>query len=234
MSIQRAFLKSLILWIFIFFPRISYSQENLVGYILKFTGKVYIKKENSIKPVKVQKLNTPIFVRDCIKTKSHSKAFIKFVDGSKVILEEKTTLCVENYKTNKLGKGKVFFKIRKGVKGRKLIVSNILIGAKGTKFAVVSQDQNIIAVKEGEIEVKNLTGEFKKFEKGWLQEFENFKKQRLSEFEQYKTRLKREFYKFVKSFCLKSGEAVVITGNQVKYTKISPEIEKGFKELDTF
>jgi len=212
-----------------------------VGEVVKYKGKVVVKKKNKIKPVRIKKVHFKLYVGDCVKTKSHSKALILFVDGTKVLLDQRSVLCIQGYEKTGLKSGRVFFKVKKGIKGRKLAVSNILIGVKGTLFGVGFNNTTglIVEVKEGKVCVENLKGEFKKYEKGIKAKFEEFQKQRAKEFkefnkkfEEYKKRVEKEFYEFVKRFELKPGETVSIVNNEVKYIKPPKDFEEGFKLLE--
>ncbi len=236
-KIGYRFLFLFIILISLLFFSEGFSQENqnnlVIGKIVKFEGKVYVKGIKDIKPHRIKK-EVSLKVGDCIKTKMKSRAFIKFIDGCKVVLDENSILCIQSYKKDKLKKGRVFYKIRKGVKGKRLAVSNILIGVKGTKFAVNFNGTCLIAVKEGTICVENLKGQFKKYKKKVIQEFESFKKKHIKEFKKYKERMQKEFYEYVKKFKLGSGEAVSIKGNEVISVKIPEEMEKGFSLLDAF
>ncbi|NPA40402.1 MAG: FecR domain-containing protein [Thermodesulfobacteria bacterium] len=215
--------------------------QTAVGEVTKYKGRVVVKRKGEIRPFRVRKEHFKLFVGDCIKTKTNSKALILFIDGTKVLLDQKSVLCIQDYEKTGLKTGKVFFKVKKGIKGRRLVVSNILIGVKGTLFGVGFENSTglVVEVKEGRVCVENLKGEFKKYEKKLKASFEEFKKQREigvkklnKEFEAYKKKVEKEFYEFVKKFELKPGETVSIINNEVKYIKPPKEFEEGFKLLE--
>ncbi len=205
----------------------------LAGWIVKVEGVVTVKRAGEFKGKRVTENGTELFVGDVIRTKRGSRAFIKFVDGTKVVLEERSVLVVEDLKQVSSDRGRIYFRIRKGVKGRKARISNILIGVKGTEFAVdVREKGTSVFVNEGVVEVENLEGEFKRYMKRHEEEFERFRKEREEEFERYRRELEKEFYAFVKSFELYAGKAVSIVGNEVRDIEIPKEVLEGFKLLD--
>jgi len=209
--------------------------KNPVGWIVKFEGQVKVKRQNIFKSFKVTENNFELFVGDCIRTKRNSRAFIRFIDDNKVVLDEKSILFIEGYKQISPQKGRVYFKIRKGVKGVKIRVSNILIGVKGTEFAVdLTQEGTSVFVNEGKIELENISGEFKRYLQKEQNDFEKFMQKQKKDFEKYKEKIAKEFFEFVKSFELESGAAVSIVNNEVKEIAIPEEIKEGFKLLEFY
>jgi len=235
-------MKRLIFKVFLGILIFSISEANEIGKILKYRGNVVIFRENITKPLSVNKHKYPLFVKDIVNTKSKSLAFIGFIDGSKVLLKEKSSLLIDGYRKFSINKGRVLFKIkRRGhLRGAIVKVKSIVIGVKGTKFLVdYSNTRTAIYLKKGLISVKNLSGEFKVYKKKQEEEFEAFKKEfeegvkkQAEEFEEYKKQIQKEFVEYVREFELKAGNAVYIEGNEVRSLKITPEIEEEFKLLD--
>ncbi len=229
----------LFLWIFGVILTLSVNvkkgrcEQKLVGFIEKFQGVVKVKRVNSFRSTLVKGNNTKLFVGDIVRTKRHSWSLIRFLNGHKLLLEEKSILYIEKASALDLKNGRVYVRIRKGVKGLKLKAGIALIGVKGTKFAVnVSKNGMLIYVKEGKIEITSLKGMFKRYVKKQKEEFEAYMKKELEEFKKYKKRIEKEFYEYIKSFELKEGNGVIIVDNEVYKTKVSPEFLKGFKMLD--
>ena len=226
----------------IFILLINLAIANELGKIIKFEGKVVVFRDKIPRHIFVKQQNFPLFIKDVVNTKSKSLAFIKFIDGSKVLLKEKSYLTIEGYRKLSLDKGKVIFKIRKrgGLKGATVKIKSIVIGVKGTTFLIdTSQGKTNIYLKEGLISVKNLTGNFKVYKSKLADEFENYKRefieginQEKEEFEEYKKQIQKEFVEFVREFDLKAGMAVSIDGNEVKQFKIPKDIEKEFENFE--
>ncbi len=217
---------------------ISYASE--IGKVLKYKGVVDVFRQNKI--LNVNKQNFPLFIKDIVNTKSHSLAFIGFIDNSKVLLKEKSSLEITGYRKFSVNKGRVLFKIQKRgmLRGAQVKVKSVVIGVKGTKFVVDRRNgKTNVYLKEGLVSVKNLEGQFKVYKKKTQEEFEDFKKQfeegikqEKKEFEEYKKQVQKEFVEFVKEFTLKPGTAVSIEGNEVKFIEIPIDIKKDFELLD--
>ncbi|WP_457623267.1 FecR domain-containing protein [Persephonella sp.] len=213
----------------------GFSQD--AGKIVKFEGKVKVFRESSVRGINVDGSNFPLFVKDIIKTKSRSMAFIKFIDDSKIVLTEKSSLIIEDVDTVSAEGGRVLFSIKKrgGIRGLKVKARSVVIGVKGTKFIVdMSDDSMNIFLKEGLLSVRSLVGEFVRYKKKEISEFEKFKKEHIDEFEEYKKEMEEEFKEFVKEFEMREGTAVSITDGEVRDIKIPPEIEREFELLDEF
>ncbi|WP_457622137.1 FecR domain-containing protein [Persephonella sp.] len=212
-----------------------YAQE--VGKIVQYEGTVKVYREKKVKPYKVNEPDFPILVKDIIKTKTGSLAFISFVDNSKIVLTERSTLIVQSFDTVAAEKGRVLFKIEKRgrLKGLKVKAKSVVIGVKGTKFIVdMAEDGMNIYLKEGRISVRSLVGEFIRYKQKEISEFEKFKKEQLDEYEEYKRDLEEEFREFVKEFEMVGGTAVSIKNGEVRDIKIPFFIEKEFELLDRF
>ena len=233
-------MKNLSLKIFLGILIFSISYASEIGKILKYRGQVDVFRQNKI--LHVDKPKFPLFIKDIVNTKSHSLAFIGFIDNSKVLLKEKSSLEITGYRKFSVNKGRVLFKIQKRgmLKGAQIKVRSVVIGVKGTKFIVDEKDgKTNVYLKEGLVSVKNLEGQFKVYKKKTQEEFEEFKKQfeegvkqEKEEFEEYKKQVQKEFVEFVKEFTLKPNMAVSIDGNEVRYIKIPTDVEEDFKLLD--
>ncbi len=210
------------------------TQRLTIGFIEKFKGVVKVKRMNAFKPIRVRKKETRLFAGDIVRTRKHSWSLIKFLNKHRLLLEEDSILYLPSPSELDLKHGRIYVKIRKGIKGLKLKAGIALIGVKGTEFAVdFNQNQTLIYVKEGKIKVSNSKGMFKRYLKKQQNEFETYKKKELEEFRKYKEKMEKEFYEYVKSFELKKGGCVKIVGNKVYQVKISPEFLEGFKLIET-
>ncbi|ACO03870.1 MAG TPA: hypothetical protein DEP48_04575 [Persephonella sp.] len=212
-----------------------YAQE--AGKIVQYEGVVKVHREDKVRPVKVDHPDFPIFVRDIVRTKSRSLAFIRFIDGSKVVLTEKSSLIVQDLDMVSANEGRVLFKIEKRgkLKGLKVKARSVVIGVKGTKFIIDMTDDSMnIFLKEGVISVRSLVGEFIRYRQREISEFERFKEEQIGGYEKYKKEMEEEFKEFVKEFEMRGGTAVSIKDGEVRDIKIPPYIEKEFELLDRF
>jgi len=138
------------------------SNAIVVGNITKAKGKVQIIKENSFKGVDYKIFGGKLEVKDIVRTKRKSFANILFIDNTKVFLEEKSRLIIENFIPDKdvslyTPSGKVIYKVVKRVKGKfKVKTPTALIGVKGTKFMTVVKDGiTYVFTFKGTVEVIN-------------------------------------------------------------------------------
>jgi hypothetical protein len=229
-------MKSNLLLILFFSLLISaYAQE--AGNVVKYEGIVKIHREGVVRPINVNYPDFPIFVRDIIKTKSSSIAFIRFIDGSKIVLTEKSSLTVQGLDLISATEGRVLFKIEKRgkLKGLKVKARSVVIGVKGTRFIVDMKDGEMnIYLKEGVLSVRSLIGEFIRYRKREISEFEKFREEQIGEYERFKEKMEREFKEFVKEFEMRGGTAVSIKDGEVRDIGIPPYIEREFEYLDRF
>ncbi len=179
-----------------------------------------------------------------MKTSYASTAFVKLLGVNKLVLTENSILQIEGIDRINFEGGRAIFQIKKRGEGKglKIRVKSVIIGIKGTKFAVdVSDDSIGVFLKEGHLSVKKMVGEFIRYKKKTEEEFGDFKrefeegmKEEREGFEEFKRQTEEEFKEFVKEFELKSGGAVIIKGSEVRDVEIPPSLEEEFRLLDMF
>ena len=214
------------------------------GEVVRKNGRVKVFKENALKGQAVNHTPWNLFVKDILKTDYGSMAFVKLAGYDKMVVMENSVLYLEGVDRINFESGRAVFQIRKrgDASGLKVRVKSVLIGVKGTRFAVVSSKDSIgIFLKEGELSVRKMIGEFIRYRKKEEAAFEEFKeefergvKKEKEEFEEFKRQTEKEFREFVKEFTMKAGTAVMIVGSEVREVKIPDYIEDEFKYLDMF
>ncbi len=214
------------------------------GEIVKKQGRVKLYKDNSLTGQILTVLPQDLYVRDIVKTDYGSLAFIRLLGVNKLVLMENSILYIEGIDRVNFEEGKAIFQIRKRGEGRglKVRVRSVIIGIKGTKFMISSEEDRIgIYLKDGYLRVKKIVGEFIRYRKREEEEFEEYKreieegiKREMEEYEEFKRETEREFREFVKEFELKPGSAVMIVGSEVRDVEIPPEVEEEFRLLDMF
>ncbi len=201
--------------------------SNAVAVAFRLKGKVKLYKKGSFKGFFVLN-DSKLFVGDVLRTFQDSQALTVFKNGDRVVLSGKTSLLVKASNLVSPLSGTVFFKIRKGTKGLKIETNGVSIGVKGTLFAVrVGNGSVEVFVNEGTVWVKKQSGEFKRYRN----EFESYKRRQREEFENYEEKIKKEFYEYVKSFDIKAGKAVVISGETVRQISTPHDIQRGFERM---
>ncbi|WP_457599817.1 FecR domain-containing protein [Hydrogenivirga sp.] len=235
-------MKKLLLFILFVFS-FSLAQEK-AGEVVKKQGRVKLFKEGNPRGELITQLPKELYVKDILKTDFASMAFVKLLGVDKLVLMENSVLYIEGIDKLNFEEGRAVFQIRKRgeSKGLKVRVRSVIIGIKGTRFAVDAKGDSIgIFLKDGYITVRNMVGEFIRYKSREEEEYEEFKrgieegiKREREEYEKFKEETEREFREFVKEFELKPGGAVIIKGNEVRDVEIPPEVEEEFQLLDMF
>jgi len=202
--------------------------------VIKGKANLHVKGEARFKRIK--KAGTDIHVNNIIKTKRDTSLVFEMLDGSKVALDEKSSLFIDGLKKVSPTEGKVVFSIvtQNKAKGVKVGLKTAVIGVKGTQFAVIVEQpkekdgkpKTTVFLKEGKIGVVSLEGEFKRFKRKEIDEYEAFVKKQMGEYEEWVNKQEQEFSSYVKEFDLDAGKAITISGNEVKDADVAE------KELD--
>lgn len=213
--------------------------EDSVGIVNKFTGKVLIQKDGSPRGVALDASDYPLHLKDILRTKRRSQAFLTLADKSKVILDQRSTLSFAGMNSYDLSesKGKVIFNIYKKdrIEGVKIKAKNAIIGVKGTTFAVdVTNGGFNLYMKDGTVSVDSLKGEFEHYKKSQMDEFQRYQQQYMSEFEKYKSQMQKEFREYVNSLSVSGGDSISVVGNKVVHIETPRDVKKLFSELDSF
>lgn len=219
------------------------------GDITKFDGKVLIYGAGEVRGEIVKKPGTPLYVKNSVKTKRKSTCYIQFIDSSKIILKENSSLTIRGVERANVDNGTVLFHIKKRgqVKGLNISSATITIGVKGTRFAVYKKGEKLtVFLKEGSLELVSDVGKFKRFGENLKEDHEAYEKSLREEFEATKEKMKADFekskrsmqqgnFEYLKSFELSAGSAISIDENNEVWNINIPEwAEKDFSLLDDF
>ncbi len=214
------------------------------GEVVRKKGRVKLYKNNSLSGNLITQTPVELHVKDILKTDFASMAFVKLLGVNKLVLMENSVLYIEGIDRVNFENGRALFQIRKRgeSRGLKVRVKSVIIGIKGTRFMVTAQaDQVGIYLKEGNLTVRKMVGEFIRYRKREEEAFEEFRREmeegmrrEEEEFERFKEETEREFREFVKEFELTAGKAVMIVGSEVRDVPIPPEVEEEFRLLDMF
>ncbi len=199
--------------------------ENLVvGEIRTISGKAVLNKQGEARG-NAAKAGDNLKALDVLRTKRNSNAVIQLIDGSTVILQEKSSLHLKGLQSLSLEEGTVLFDIRKRgqSKGLKIATKTAVIGVKGTQFLIKDENDNVdVYLNEGLVEVTPVEGSFKHYKAVTSDNFNDYSKQMMDEFEEEKVKMrqgmeqmKREFVEYLESFEMKAGTAVSISGDEL-------------------
>src|SRR3990172_1368495 len=155
-------------FILIFFPLIIYAEP--VGKVSLLEGSVDILRKGKT-TAEMAEINIPVNIGDIIRTKSNSKAEIKFIDDSIIRIAEKSRMEIKEYLFEKGGakrkgtigllRGKIRSIVSKVVSQQhdyNIVTKTAVAGVRATDFFVISQPLSTqIIVKEGIVAVKNIS-----------------------------------------------------------------------------
>lgn len=231
-------------------PCISRAQET-IGRFTYIEGIVKVYRNNSTPGVDTPgvellvKKGDPVYRNDIVVTEEDSKAKIRFKDDSVIRLAQNSRMKIDKYNDDKrlmsLPRGKVRFvvsSLKRFDKRRGRPISfevktpTAVVGVRGTDFIVLQEKDGMgTFVKEGNVNVAAIEGEFIRYVQKEMDEYEKFQRELKKEFEDYRKEMEKGFKEFVKEFDLSEMSAVMIVGNEIKKLDFK-EVEKEFEELD--
>ena len=221
---------------------ITVNAQNIVGKIEAYTGTIKIKSEGSIKKKKVNS-NIEIKAGDLVTTSKNSSIEIKLIDGSSIVLAQRSTIHFTSVYQAQQIEGKVLYSItsRDAKHSLKIKTPFAVIGIKGTKFIINATQENSVTLKEGLIGVKSLHAEFKLYRKKLENEFNAFKAEsdaaiqhEKDEFEKFKkdTYTKYEKPVMTKEFDLHALHRISFDGTKVKEDSFGNSDTEAFDYFD--
>lgn len=207
-----------------------------IGQIVKIKGSVKILKSGSIAKSNAT-VGTKLFAKDIITTSEASKALVKLSNGTTITIDESSKLEITSVETMSQSAGKALYAVQKkyAVNGTKVSTDFATIGVKGTEFIVSSDEKDKrVSLKNGVVELKSIKGEFEIHKQKEADEYEAYMKSIGKEYEKYEESLKKEFIEYKASFEIKPNTTVSFDSNKAYQKKMGEEIEKEFKELESF
>jgi len=216
--------------------------QNIIGKIESFKGTIKVKSEGSIKKNKITS-NIEIKSGDLITTSNNSSIEIKLIDGSVIVLAQRSTIHFTSVYEAQQIEGKVLYSItsRDAKNSLKIKTPFAVIGIKGTKFIVNASDESSVTLKEGLIGVQSLNAEFELYRKKLDDEFSAFKAEsdkaiqhEKDEFEKYKKDNYTKYEKpiITKEFDLHALHRISFNGTKVKEDSFGDNDKKAFDFFD--
>lgn len=211
--------------------------------LVKVQGEVYVinKQGEERAPEKNSYL---INQNETVVTREGGKAVVQFDDGAMSVLDEKSSLRVEQAGWLSQLSGKVFYVFRKvfGKKQPKVKTQFATIGIRGTTFIVYATgDTSGIALKEGKINIQSPGEAYAIHRKQQAGDFDAFKQQMREsqqamerEFQQYKKDIQDEFVEYKKSFDLEANRIIEFDGNRVNENELSGDVMMEFEQFESF
>ncbi|MDQ1363258.1 MAG: hypothetical protein QG652_1119, partial [Pseudomonadota bacterium] len=174
------------------------------------------------------------------------KAVVQFDDGALSVMDEKSSLRVEQSGwLSQLG-GKVYYTFRKvlGTKEEPKQVKTgfATIGIRGTTFIVVdTAEGKSVALQTGLLNIESPGEDYAVVTKQGTEDFESFKQKMQEqqqatkrEFEEYKEKTAKEFIEYKKSFDLQANRVVSFNGNRVNEAALDESFSNQFGNFESF
>jgi hypothetical protein len=203
-----------------------------VATVEKIKGSVKVLKVGSIKKTRVKE-GYKVEVGDRVSTSSSALAMLKLIDGSKIILENSSSIeFPAKLAINQL-EGNVFYKIRKrDLSGAiKITTPFAIIGIKGTSFIVKSGKSDSIALEEGKIGVESVGEAFELYRQKVISEYTKFLLQQKNAYNEYLKQQGITTKEIVKSFDLEEGKQVSFDKRRVDEASLSQYSKDEFKHF---
>lgn len=213
--------------------------------IVKVQGDVVIvnDKGEERKPEKSQFLVNKM---ETVVTRDGGKAVVQFDDGALSVMDEKSSIRVEQSGWfSQLG-GKVYYVFRK-ILGEKEQPKQVktgfaTIGIRGTTFIVYDTAEGKgVALQDGKLNIESPGEDYAITRQKQTDDFEAFKQEMRQreetmqrEFKEYKEKTEREFVEYKKSFDLESNRMVSFDGNKVSEVELDESFKNQFNQMESF
>ena len=222
---------------------LSLYADDFRARIVKVQGEVYVVNPEGERrsPEKTQFL---VNQKDTVVTRKGGKAVVQFDDGAMSVLDEKSSLRVEQSGwISQLG-GKVYYIFRKvfGKKEPKKVTTKFAtIGIRGTSFIVYADDEESVALKDGKLNIESPGEAYEIRKQKQAEDFSAFKQQMREreealqqEYKDYRKNIKQEFVEYKKSFDLEANRVIRFDGNRVDEEDLSADMHTEFNDFEAF
>ena len=220
------------------------SADEFRARVVKVQGDVVVinEKGEERKPEKNQYLVNKM---ETVVTRDGGKAVVQFDDGALSVMDEKSSLRVEQSGwLSQLG-GKVYYVFRKTLgtqeEPKQVKTGFATIGIRGTTFIVYDNAEGKgIALQTGKLNIES-PGEDYAVVTTQPQDIDAYKQQMQEqqqivqrEFADYKEKTKKEFIEYKKSFDLQANRVVSFDDNRVNEKELDAALTTQFSDLETF
>jgi hypothetical protein len=223
---------------------LSAGADEFRARLVKVQGDVVIvnDKGEERKPEKNQYLVNKM---ETVVTRDGGKAVVQFDDGALSVMDEKSSLRVEQSGwLSQLG-GKIYYVFRKTLstkeEPKQVKTGFATIGIRGTTFIVIDNEEGkSVALQTGNLNIES-PGEDYAVVTPRADDFDAFKKQVQKqqqtlkrEFNEYKEKTEREFVEYKKSFDLQANRVVSFNGNRVNEKDLDESFSNQFSDFESF
>jgi phage baseplate assembly protein gpV len=223
----------------------SLQADNSGARIVKVQGQVYVVNAKGEK----REANADQFMvnsNETVVTSKNSKAVMQFNDGTTSVLDQKSSLRVEQSGwLSQLG-GKVYYVFRKVFgkeKPKRVATKFSTIGIRGTTFIVdANEGAEQVALLEGKLNLESPDGDYEIHKpvseaEGFAAYQEQQRKARQAldtEYKDYKKNINKDFIEYKKSFDLEANKVVSFNGNRVNESDLNTDWKSSFEEFADF
>lgn len=223
----------------------SAAADEFRARLVKVQGDVVIvnSKGEERKPEKNQYLVNKM---ETVVTRDGGKAVVQFDDGALSVMDEKSSLRVEQSGwLSQLG-GKIYYVFRKtlGTKeeSKQVKTGFATIGIRGTTFIVVdTAEGKSVALQTGLLNIESPGEDYAVVTQQQPEDFASFKQKMQDqqqamkkEFEDYKEKTAKEFIEYKKSFDLQANRVVSFDGNRVNEKELDASFSNQFGSFESF
>jgi hypothetical protein len=214
------------------------AQNITIGRVVKYIRSAVIIDKQKDQSIQIKRRGERLFTGNELHTGLESKAYIKMVDGSKILLRQNSKLRVTDKRNVNVRKGKIMFSVAKRKKHQSpfhVATRVALLGIRGTQFVVEAGDDEEsynVYLKEGSVVVYPNKKQFKLYKDKQKQEFSDYLNTQKNEFETMKAQRQQEFAEYVEEITMKKNKGLSFSGNEVKEVDMPEEVKAWFDEFD--
>jgi phage baseplate assembly protein gpV len=221
------------------------AEDEFRARIVKVQGEVYVINDRG-EQRSPEKSKFLVNKMETVVTQEGAKAVVQFDDGAMSVLDEKSSLRVEQSGWLSQLSGRAYYIFRK-VFGQQRELKKVktkfaTIGIRGTSFIVsVNDGAQGIALQDGKLNIESPSGEYAIHTQQQVDEFDAFKQQMQEkqqalqrEYDDYRKNIDKEFVEYKRSFDLQANRVVAFDGNQVRESDLSVELEQAFDQFEAF
>lgn len=216
--------------------------EKFHGKIVKKRGNVLIKNSDGTER-EPEESDYIAITDEEINTQKNGRAVVRFTNGSITVIGENSSLGIEKPTMFAHLRGKIMFAFSKISGPTRMVRTNSAVfGVRATSFILSKDEDNeMLALKEGLVNVESTAGKFEIHKQDQARSFENFKagisegaEKLKKEGDEYIKQVKEEYIAYKHSFLVKPDNVIRIKGNRVDEGAFDKSVEADFDDFEAF
>ena len=208
------------------------------GAVVKHVGTVKYYSQPDTGAVDLAAKVQWIYYNNQLESLERARAYVKLVDGSKLLMRDKSRILLHDDRHLEVLSGKVIFSIAKCKRNQrpiKIATRVAMLGIRGTEFSVEfgnTPEDVQVYLQEGDITVEPAGDNFKLFRQKELSEFDAYKRRHQEEYTAFKKKEQEEFVGFVERYQMQAGKGISIRGQELREVDIPEPTLESFKDLN--